>query len=113
MTSMHRISQSLRMTLRDWRAGELRLLAAALVVAVAAVTSVGFFVDRIRLGLERDAKQLLGADLVVGSDKPIAAAQRERATGAGLAVADTVTFPSMAINPSKPDALTLAAARCA
>ena len=43
MTLMHRISQSLRMTVRDWRAGELRLLAAALVVAVAAVTSVGFF----------------------------------------------------------------------
>ena len=43
------LAQSLRMTLRDWRAGELRLLAAALVVAVAAVTSVGFLVDRIRL----------------------------------------------------------------
>ena len=35
-----------RMTARDWRAGELRLLAMALVIAVAAVTSVGFFVDR-------------------------------------------------------------------
>ncbi|MFN7571855.1 MAG: ABC transporter permease [Betaproteobacteria bacterium] len=111
MTSMDRISQSLRMTLRDWRAGELRLLAAALVVAVAAVTSVGFFVDRIRLGLERDAKQLLGADLVVSSDKPITSAPRERATGAGLALADTVTFPSMAINAARPDALTLAAVK--
>ena len=59
------LRQSLRMTARDWRAGELRLLAMALVIAVAAVTSVGFFVDRIRLGLERDAAQLLAADLVL------------------------------------------------
>ena len=65
------LGQALRMTARDWRAGELRLLAAALVVAVAAVTSVGFLVDRIRLGLERDATQLLGADLVLSSDTPI------------------------------------------
>ncbi|MFZ5540999.1 MAG: ABC transporter permease, partial [Pseudomonadota bacterium] len=86
------------MTARDWRAGELRLLAAALVVAVAAVTSVGFFVDRIRLGLERDATQLLGADLVLGSDQPIDDAVRQRAQADGLAIADTVTFPSMAIS---------------
>ena len=36
------------------------------------MTSVGFLVDRIRLGLERDATQLLGADLVLSSDTPIA-----------------------------------------
>src|SRR6185503_1428154 len=34
---------SLRMLQRDWRAGELRVLAAALVIAVASVTTVGFF----------------------------------------------------------------------
>ena len=65
MTPSHLLQQALRMTARDWRAGELRLLAAALVIAVAAVTSVGFLVDRIRLGLERDAAQLLAADLVL------------------------------------------------
>ena len=31
---------------RDWRAGELRVLAMALVIAVASVTSVAFFADR-------------------------------------------------------------------
>jgi putative ABC transport system permease protein len=111
MTATHLLAQSLRMTLRDWRAGELRLLAAALVVAVAAVTSVGFFVDRIRLGLERDAKQLLGADLVVSSDKPIESALRARATADGLTLAETVTFPSMAINAAKADLLTLSAVK--
>ena len=87
------LRQSLRMTVRDWRAGELRLLAMALVIAVAAVTSVGFFVDRIRLGLERDAAQLLAADLVLSSDQPITEALRTRALGAGLQTAETVTFP--------------------
>ena len=48
-----------RMLVRDWRAGELRILALALVIAVASVTSVGFFADRIRQALLRDAHQLL------------------------------------------------------
>ncbi len=99
------------MTARDWRAGELRLLAAALMVAVAAVTSVGFFVDRIRLGLERDATQLLGADLVLNSDVPIGAAVRDRARADGLALAETVTFPSMAISAANAENNTLAAVK--
>ncbi|MDY7579233.1 FtsX-like permease family protein [Herbaspirillum sp. RTI4] len=87
---------SLRMTARDWRAGELRFLLMALVVAVAALSSVGFFVDRMRAGLTRDAHQLLGADLLVAADQPIAAAWRTHATQLGLHLADTVVFPSMA-----------------
>jgi putative ABC transport system permease protein len=79
MTLTELVTQAARMTARDWRAGELRLLAAALVIAVAAVTSVGFLVDRIRIGLERDATQLLGADVVLSSDRPIGEAQRQRA----------------------------------
>ena len=105
------VNQAARMAVRDWRAGELRLLAAALVVAVAAVTSVGFLVDRIRIGLERDATQLLGADVVLSSDRPVDDALRSRAVGKGLQVAETVTFPSMAISEADADATTLAAVK--
>ncbi|VCU69773.1 FtsX-like permease family protein [Pigmentiphaga humi] len=84
------------MTLRDWRSGELRLLALALVIAVASVSSVGFLADRIRLALERDAAQLLGGDLVLGSDAPASDAQREAASSRGLQLTDTLQFPSMA-----------------
>lgn len=105
------IRQSLRMTARDWRAGELRLLAAALIVAVAAVTSVGFLVDRIRLGLERDATQLLGADLVLSSDTPITGDAIERAAAAQLQTASTVTFPSMAISAADADKSALSAVK--
>jgi putative ABC transport system permease protein len=111
MTWSHLLRQALRMTARDWRAGELRLLAAALVTAVAAVTSVGFLVDRIRLGLERDASQLLGADLVLSSDTPIAASLAERARAAGLATASTVVFPSMALSERDADRTALAAVK--
>src|SRR5512134_664510 len=105
------VRQSMRMTARDWRAGELRLLAAALVIAVAAVTSVGFLVDRIRLGLERDATQLLGADLVLSSDSPINEAISRRAAAAGLQFARTVVFPSMALAASDQDRNALSAVK--
>jgi putative ABC transport system permease protein len=89
--------QSIRMTRRDWRAGELRFLLIALMVAVAALSSVGFFVDRMRTGLNRDAHQLLGADLVITSSRPIDADWQAEAERRDLTVAQTVAFPSMAI----------------
>jgi putative ABC transport system permease protein len=91
------LMQSLRMTLRDWRAGELRFLLIALVVAVSALTSVSFFVDRMRTGLNRDAHQLLGADLVIRGDAPISELWRAEALKRGLTLADTVVFPSMTL----------------
>lgn len=90
------VVQALRMTARDWRAGELRFLLVALIVAVAALTSVGFFIDRMRAGMDRDAHQLLGADLLVNTDDPVRQEWRAEALRRGLLLADTVTFPSMA-----------------
>ena len=87
---------SLTMSARDWRAGELRFLLVALIVAVASLSAVGFFIDRMRSSLNRDAHQLLGADLLVNADQPIRAAWRSEAQRRGLLLADTVTFPSMA-----------------
>ena len=64
-------TQALRMLRRDWRAGELNLLLVALVLAVAALASVSFLADRMHAGLERDARQLIGADVLVVSDQPL------------------------------------------
>lgn len=74
---------------RDWRAGELRIMALALVVAVAAVTAVGFFTDRIRVGMEQQAGELLAADLVVESGRGIEEEWRLRAERSGFATAQT------------------------
>lgn len=91
------IIQTLRLTARDWRAGELHFLLIALIVAVAALSSVGFFVDRMRTGLNRDAHQLLGGDLVLNGDQPISSVWRAEAERRSLRLAETVSFPSMAI----------------
>jgi putative ABC transport system permease protein len=81
---------------RDWRAGELRLLALAIVLAVAALTAVAFFANRIGLGLERDAAALLGGDAVVVSDRATPAWVREAAQREGLRGTGNVQFPTMA-----------------
>jgi putative ABC transport system permease protein len=94
------ILHALRMTRRDWRSGELRFLLLALVVAVAALSAVGFFADRMNRALQRDAAQLLGADLVVRSDYPVRDAWQRDAARRGLALADTVIFPTMATTSS-------------
>ena len=88
---------ALRMTARDWRAGELRLLLVSLAVAVAAIACVGFFADRMRGALSGEARQLIGADWVLAADRPIGEALADRARAAGLAVASTATFPSMVV----------------
>ena len=84
-----------RMLARDWRAGEQRVLAVALIVAVASLTTVAFFADRVGRTLTREASQLLGADLVVVSDLPLGAKYRERAQALGLKTTEAVRFPSM------------------
>ncbi len=90
---------SWRQLLRDLRAGELRLLVVAVVLAVAALTAVGFFADRLNAGLARDARQLLGGDALLSSDKPTPEAFAQQAAAVGLKQARTVTFPSMARAP--------------
>jgi putative ABC transport system permease protein len=81
---------------RDLRAGELRLLLVAVTLAVAALTAVGFFADRIKGGLQRDALALLGGDVVLSSDNPTPAAFTQKAAELGLQSATSVGFPTMA-----------------
>ena len=81
---------------RDLRSGELNLLIVSVVLAVSALTAVGFFSDRLQAGLWRDARQLLGGDAVVVSDKPTADYFQKKALALGLKTNATLNFPSMA-----------------
>ena len=85
---------------RDLLARELNLLLVALLVAVAAVTTVGFFVDRLDRALNEQALHLLGGDLVLRADRPIPEDWTRKARALGLRVAHTASFPSMAMAES-------------
>ena len=85
-----------RTLLRDLRAGELRLLIVAVTLAVAALTAVGFFADRLKGGLQRDARQLLGGDAVLRSDEATPAVFIAKAKALGLQSAASISFPTMA-----------------
>ena len=90
------VKLAMRMLARDWRAGEQRLLALALIVAVGSVTTVAFFADRVARSLTSEASQLLGADLVVVSDKALDDSFAHTARDLGLSATAAVRFPSMA-----------------
>ncbi|WP_367114662.1 ABC transporter permease [Aquabacterium sp.] len=92
---------ALLQTRRDFRASSMRFLILAVVLAVAALTAVGFFADRIERGLSRDAAQLLGADAVVVADQPVPEEVIQKARDQGLRVAQTSVFASMARAPDE------------
>ncbi|MDX5445664.1 MAG: FtsX-like permease family protein [Zoogloeaceae bacterium] len=92
---METLRLAFRMMLRDLRAGELHLLGLAIVIAVASLTSVGFLADRVSHGLDREANQLLGGDLLLRADRPWGDEVRDEARARGLALTDTVLFTSM------------------
>src|SRR5258706_4932536 len=89
---------ALKLLRRDYRAGELTLLIAAIVIAVGSLTTVGFFTDRVRLALTQQSNQLLGADLTIVSDRPFAGELASEARARGLAVTRALRFPSMVVH---------------
>lgn len=96
MTAAQYLQLALRLLWRDWRAGEVNLLAAAIVIAVASLTTVGFFTDRVQRALTQQSNQLLGADLSIVSDRPFTGEFGAEAQRRGLAVTRATRFPSMA-----------------
>lgn len=95
---MNHFKLSLRMLHRDWRAGELNVLLLALIIAVSGIATVGFFADRVELALARESNQLLGADLLVISSKPLPQHYADEAGRLGLAVSSLIKFASMISN---------------
>jgi len=93
-----------RQLLRDLGSGDVRILIVAVLLAVVAVTAVGFVTDRTQRALVIQANRLLGGDAVVHSDTPIAGALRSAASAAGLVHSETVEFESMLRVGNGPDA---------
>ena len=92
---MRTLALAWRQLRRDLRAGDVRILFAAMVLAVLAVTSVGFVTDRAGRALAIEANRLLGGDAVVRADAPIGDAIRVAAGAEGLRRAETLELDSM------------------
>ncbi|QBQ54815.1 ABC transporter permease [Nitrosococcus wardiae] len=92
---MKSLAFSLTTLKRDWRSGEIRLIAVALIIAVSAVTTVNFFVERLRQAMETEAGTVLGGDLVVESRNPLPENFITKAHTVGLETTQTVSFRSM------------------
>lgn len=88
---------ALRLLAREARAGELRVLVAALVIAVGAVTAVALLTDRVSRGVGQQSAELLGADLVVTAEAPHPAQWRAAARERGLAIGELVEFASVVV----------------
>ena len=92
---MKALAFALRSFGRELRSGEVVVLLAAVVLAVAALTAVGFLTDRIGKAVERQANEVLAADLRLRSQDPIPDSWRELAAGYGLRTADMASFPTV------------------
>jgi putative ABC transport system permease protein len=92
---MSTLRLALRMLLRDWRAGELTVLVAALMLAVASIGTVGFFADRVKGALGQQANLLLGADVLISGDRPLPDNYAGEAAKRGLSTTPALKFNSM------------------
>lgn len=84
-----------RLLWRDWRSGELKVLAAAVILAVAIVTSIGLFVERLQGGILDSSRDFLAADIALQSPRALNPLWLERAREIGLQHAETLRFQSM------------------
>jgi len=89
------VRYALRSIGREIRSGEVIVLLAAVALAVAALTAVGFLTDRIGRAVERQANEILAADLRLNTPDPIPPAWHALAAEHGLRSAETAVFPSV------------------
>jgi putative ABC transport system permease protein len=89
------LSLATRQLLRDARAGELRVLFFALLIAVAASTAIGYFSARLNDGMLMRATEFLGADLLLSGSSPAAPEQISRGKQLGLDHSQVVEFSSV------------------
>ncbi|MDH5518751.1 MAG: ABC transporter permease [Gammaproteobacteria bacterium] len=86
-----------RLLLRDWHAGELKILLVALLIAVASMTSIGLFTQRIERAMTDQSGQFLGADLLLQSPLEIDADILNKAKRSGLSLTSAISFSSVIV----------------
>ena len=91
---------ALRLLWREFTSGQLTLLALAIIVSVAAMTTTEVLTDRIDRAMRADAAALLGGDLKLRAPRPIETECLAQAKSRGVLATETIEFPSVMTMPS-------------
>ena len=86
---------SLRQYRRGWKSGEYTVMAAALALALAAVSAVGFFTARVQTAVTEQAGESLAADILLQSGEPLPPELARTAAAAGATTARVMDFPTV------------------
>lgn len=92
---------------RDIRQGDALVVLLALTIAIAAMTAVGLFTDRVDKLLGQQANNLVAADAVLNADHPVHQKYKALSQQYQLATAETMTFPSMVLAEDKSQLVTI------
>lgn len=86
-------------------AAEGRVVVFALALAVAAVSGVGFFTERVGGALAARADTMLGGDMLLSDDHPLAAEVSAEISRLGIYAVSILNFPSVALSEDDRSAL--------
>lgn len=86
---------SIKLLWRNWRSGEVKILAFAIALAVAVVTAISVFTDRLETALVQESASFMGADTIVGSSQTFPESWQSDIQDIGVRQANTVEFVSM------------------
>lgn len=91
-------SSAVKLLRRDLGAGDLRVLALAVLIAVACAVSVTAFTDRLRAAIQNSGSDAIGADLVIRSSFKVDEFFEQRADHHGLRTAEFMTTRSVVVS---------------
>ncbi len=86
-----------KLTLRDLKSGEVRVLLLALVIAVASVVAIGSVTDRLSRGMGAESSAFLGADLQLTGPRELPDNWFQQALDRELAVSPVVAFSTVVV----------------
>lgn len=86
---------ALALLIRNWRSGELKLLSVSIVLAVAVLSGISIFTDRLESTLLSQSNSLLGADNILTSSQPVNQQWKNFATAQAIKQTHTIEFGSM------------------
>ena len=96
---MHRFSWTLTMAFRDFRKNisQLLLFISSIVIGIAALVAISSFGDNLRKDIDRQGKELLGADLSLENNQPLGDQDLD---SLAMHVAEEINFASMVSFPA-------------